>query len=202
MPEIRVMNKTDSTAVVDVSYSPLTGRLNVMTLDYEGQRKLGWTDEDLIKSGTILRPRQEVVLSVRTLDRPGGMHVRTHPADAPLRVKEWEFLDVKKIDSDTIALVPRGQGVYRGRRPQSVMPIPELTVEDWRARYEEGYRAGLADRLLGVRLRYSEAPELEDYARGYRRGVLGLPFRNWWETPNTRRSEVREVHVRGHQRRR
>lgn len=48
--------------------------------------------------------------------------------------------------------------------------------------YAEGYRNGAADRFLGLRLRYSEAPELGAYARGYRRGVLGLPSRYPWES--------------------
>ena len=47
--------------------------------------------------------------------------------------------------------------------------------------YADGFRNGHADRLLGIRLRYSESPELGDYARGYRRGVLGLPLKEWWQ---------------------
>jgi hypothetical protein len=41
--------------------------------------------------------------------------------------------------------------------------------------YERGYRNGAADRRLGIRSRYAEAPEHGAYARGYRNGVLGLP---------------------------
>ena len=40
--------------------------------------------------------------------------------------------------------------------------------------YAEGLRNGKADRLLGQRSRYAEAPEHGPYANGYRRGVLGL----------------------------
>lgn len=108
MAEVRVVNKTETTAQVSISYSPLTSRLNVHTYKESADTGSGWI---------TLRPGEEAMVPVEYLDRPGGIFHTGNPAGAGLRVKDWEFLDAKRIDGNTIALVEKGKGVHRGRRP-------------------------------------------------------------------------------------
>ena len=54
---------------------------------------------------------------------------------------------------------------------------------DWLGAYLKGYRNGQLDRSLGIRSRYASTsfstdPDyVQEYSRGYNRGVLGLPSR-------------------------
>lgn len=67
---------------------------------------------------------------------------------------------------------PRARVVESGQEKIGDMSAPFPS-------YAAGYRAGSADRRLGIRSEYAEAPEHGDYAVGYRHGVLGIG----WNAP-------------------
>jgi len=68
-----------------------------------------------------------------------------------------------------------GAGMSAAAKARDIEQSDREYIRQLQRDYARGYRNGHADRLLGIRSRYAEAPEHGYYARGYTQGVLGLP---------------------------
>lgn len=108
---IKVVNRSGKLVSVTTTYSPLTGRLNIHT---NPESEYMRSPDGYSAGWRILSPKETVDVPIRFLDRPGGMFPSFQPELAPLRVKEHDFVSVKRISKNKIALVPKGEGIREG----------------------------------------------------------------------------------------